>query len=266
MNLQNRHILFSLLILVLAFQLGCLKAPPEDTGTDEGRKEVCEYWPEKLTVASKVDKAFKLITDAKCSSALPKLEQLFTEGVERSRIIDAVREIGDKGASLGILRAALKDSSVAPKAATIAASWRLSELTEDLVKFTDESEEHRKAGLDALLAVSDAQKHEDLLIGLAKANPNVQDLKVNEKALTALAKIRSEKGAPAIVAAAFMRNQHGKNVYPAARLALSKLPKAAAANLIKVEDGTLGTVKQMAKSLNIIWIGWSLMPLQRRIV
>ena len=48
-----------------------------------------------------------------------------------------------------------------------------------------------------------------------------------------------------------MRNQHGKNVYPAARLALSKLPKEAAVNLKKVADGSLGTVKQMAKALNL---------------
>jgi len=251
MSVQYRHVPFYFLVFILALQFGCLKAAPEDVETEEGRKEICEYWPEKLTSPTKVDKAFKLITEAKCVSALPKLEELFNKDVERSRIVDALREIGDKGASVGILRAALKDSSVASKAATIAASWRLSELTDDLVKFTEESEEHRRAGLDALLSVSDAQKHEDLLIGLTKTNPNVQDLKVNEKALNALAKIGSKKGTPAIVAAAFMRNTNGKNIYPAARLALAKLPKEAAVSLAKVEKGTQPVVKQMAKSLNL---------------
>lgn len=251
MIVLTRHVLVFSLALTLFSQTGCLKAPPEDASTEEGKKEICEYWPEKLTVASKVEKAFNLITEAKCASALPKLEEMFTENIERKRIIDAVREIGDKGGSLGILRAALKDSSVAAKAATVAAQWRLSEMTDDLVAFTENSEEHRLAGLDALLAVSDAKKHEDLLIGLAKANPNVQNLKVNKRAIAALAKIGSSKGAPAIVAAAFMRNQKNENVYPSARKALAKMPKEAAKSLIQVHAGTQSSVKQMAKSLNL---------------
>jgi hypothetical protein len=251
MSVLIRRSWILILTLALSVQLGCLKAPPEDTETDEGRKEICEYWPEKLTVASKVEKAFQMITEAKCSSALPKLEELFDKNVERARIIDAVRAIGDKNGAIGILRKGLKDGDVAPKAATIAASWRLSELTNDLVAFTESSEDQRRAALDALLAVSDAKNHEDLLIRLTKTSPNLQDLKVNDKALTALAKMGSKKGAAAIVTAAFMRSNHGQHIYPAARRALAKLPKEAVNSLIKVQAGTLTPVNVMAKEIGI---------------
>ena len=81
--------LVSSMILALASSAACLKAPPEDASTEEGREAICEYWPEKLGVGSKVDQAFSLIREAKCANALPILEGLFEDGSERDRVLDA---------------------------------------------------------------------------------------------------------------------------------------------------------------------------------
>jgi hypothetical protein len=242
-----------LLILVLSLQVGCLKAAPEDTETEEGRAAICEYWPEKLTVAAKVERALALIREAECSSALPKLEELFDNDTERARVIDAVRDIGDRSGSVGILRKALGDSSLAQKAATIVSDWKLTELKPELIKLVtaEGSIAHRRSGLNALLSISSAQEHEDLLITLATANPNLQDLQVHEKAVKALAAIGSKKGAGAMVTAAFLRNQVKRHIYPSARLALSKIPRSAVKSLALVATGDLEILNQMASELSI---------------
>jgi HEAT repeat protein len=195
------------------------------TGCFKGEEDTCEFWTEKLAKSSAVDRALKKVGELRCSSAIPVLQQLYEEGQFQESILQKIKEIGDKQASVPILKMALRSETYAKLAASIIADWRLTETKGELVKILtdDKLAESRDAALTAILAFEDPKALEDTLIALAGYDPNIQGFEVNAKAIDVLGEIASVKAVPTIVKMAYSRTNKAAEVYRNARIALTRI-------------------------------------------
>ena len=237
---------------------GCIQAEPTALGSAEERKAVCDYWPAKLSIPSKEERAFKLIAEAKCKNALPELEKMFENRSHRSKVLKCVRAIGDRSGSVPILKRALGDSRLAKQAATLVGRWKIKSLVPQLLGILESEgrEGDRLAALDALLEMTDPAMHEDLLIKLAWTDLNVQNAKVNARAIRALQGMKSKKAGPYLVVAAFLQGD-GQSVYQVARQALAALGKDAVGPLAKASQDKLEILKKVAGKARIPHWEWT---------
>ncbi|MGM0578659.1 MAG: HEAT repeat domain-containing protein [Myxococcota bacterium] len=223
------------------------------TGCFEQEEPTCEYWVPKLTSAQRSDKALDMVEELKCTEAVPTLEKLFEEGQYRDRILRVLKQIGDKDAAAPLIRSALLTRDTGKLAASIVKDWELEAARPELEQILTGTAlpKHRKEALESLLAFEQPSEIEDLLIELAGADPNVQGILVNKRAVELLGNIQSEKAIPTLVQAAFMRDNKGVMIYQAARVALAKVGPERVPLLIETIHGDNEDLKTYARDNGI---------------
>jgi len=223
------------------------------SGCFKGEEDTCEFWTEKLAKSAAVDRALNKVGELRCSSALPVLQSLYEEGQFQESILQKVKEIGDKQASVPILKMALRSEKFSKLAASIIADWRLTETKDELIKILtdDKLAESRDAALEAILAFEDPKNLEDTLIALAGYDPNIQGYEVNAKAIDVLGDIESAKAVPVLVKMAYARTNKAAEVYRNSRIALSKIGTGVREKVEQVLAGDDEELRSYTRSIGV---------------
>lgn len=231
-------------------------------GCFESEEPTCEYWVPKLTSAVKADKALSMVEELKCKDALPTLEQLFSEGHQRTKIIRIVKLIDDRAGATGIIKKALKKRETVKLAAGIVVDWKLDAAKPELIEILtkDNMTESRETALKALLTIDKAENHEDVLIKLAGADMNQQGPKVNAMAIEELGNMRSKKAIPTLIRAAFMRTTRGGKVYQGVRKAMAQVGPAVIEPLLETAAGKNEELKKYCSENGIFEWEWMTGP------
>jgi hypothetical protein len=232
------------------------------SGCFDKEEPTCEYWVPKLTSAQRGDKAMEMVNELKCTAAIPTLSQMFDDGQYPERILRTLKQIDDKAQATPILKRALLTRDTGKLAASIVADWKMTEARPELEQILTGTAlaKQRMEALDALLAIAKPEEIEDLLIKLAGDDPNLQGLEVNRKAIVLLGEMASQKAAPVLVSAAFMRDNKGGMAYQAARVALARIGPVAVPLLIDTIEGRNEPLKAAARDNGVLDWEWQAGP------
>ena len=223
------------------------------SGCFKGEEDTCEFWTEKLEKSAAVDRAMTKVGDLRCSSAIPVLQKLYEDGQFQESILQTIKKIGDKQASVPILKMALRAEGFAKLAASIISDWKLTETRDELIKILTEDKlaQSRDAALTAILAFDDPKNLEDTLIALAGYDPNIQGYEVNARAIDELGKIGSAKAVPTILRMAYVRTNKAAEVYRNARMALARIGTGVRQKVEAVLAGEDQVIKAYTRSIGV---------------
>ncbi|MCB9730365.1 MAG: hypothetical protein H6744_03535 [Deltaproteobacteria bacterium] len=231
-------------------------------GCFDKEEPTCEYWVPKLTSAQRGDKAMEMVAELKCAAAIPTLSQMFDDGQYPERILRTLKQIDDKAAATPILKRALLTKDTGKLAASIVADWKVTEARPELEQVLTGTAlpKQRMEALDALLAITEPKEIEDLLIKLAGDDPNLQGIEVNRRAVELLGEMGSEKAAPVVIQAAFMRDNKGGMAYQASRVALARIGPVTVPLLINTIEGKNDALKAAARDNGVLDWEWQAGP------
>jgi HEAT repeat protein len=199
----------------------------------------CAYWTERLRQPTAAGEALGKIENLACAGSVDELGTLFDRGLERGRILQILRRIGDPEKAAPILRRALLSDDLGKAAAAMVTEWRLASARPELVQILEKPEHGalREQALKALLTFEDPHNLEALLVALVQDDPDLQGIEVNRKAAEKLGEIGSKASVPALLRAAFMHDQVGAKAYAAVRKALVRIDPEA---VVRALTGLLG--------------------------
>ena len=245
---------------LLAGVVGSLAASAAGCGSEDEKS--CATWVERLKSAGAMDRSLDRIAELKCAEALPAMKDLFVQGQLQDRILQTTKQLGkgDDPATVEILRAALKTNKLANMAAGMAQDWKVAGVLPELTAIMTDPNlvSLREAAFPALLALSpDPKTLEDMLIGVASADPNTQSAAIFELALRELGNMGSVKALPVTLKLAYFKNNKGEEVFKAARRALAQIadPGLTPA-LVEVAAGKHKEVDDFTRALNVAdWQG-----------
>lgn len=228
--------------------------------------ESCEFWKDKLNKMDKVDQAVREVGDKKCKDVFKELEKVWDTGRVRDRVLQAVKKINDPKGAQALIIKALGDTRSGAIAAYLVRDWKIKAAVPQLQKVVknDAVEPFVKAAnLKALLSFG-KKEHEDFLIEVLKTNPDQQGILLNRIAAQTLGEIRSTKAVPYLINALFME-QGKQNAYGEASLALVRMAKEAAPQLIKSFEGKNEVLRAFAKKNRIydFVVTWKLIVMAR---
>ena len=234
---------------VVLVVLGCFSLLPL-SGCFDQEEPTCEYWVPKLTTATRGEKALDQVQELKCAQALPILEKMFEDGQFRDEIVRATKEIDDRNGGARILKKAILTRDVGKLALSIVSDWRLAAARSELLEILTGPglPKSRLDALKALLTFAEPGGLEDVLIGLAEEDPDIQGIEVNNLAVEKLGEIASVKAVPTIIKNAFRKSSQGGSIYLTARVALSSVGKPAIDALLKVVAGEDAAMNEYAKT------------------
>jgi hypothetical protein len=232
------------------------------SGCFDKEEPTCDYWVPKLTSAQRGDKAMEMVSELRCAAAIPTLSQMFDDGQFPERILRTLKQIDDKAAATPILKRALLTRDTGKLAASIVADWKVKEARPELEQVLTGTAlpKQRMEALDALLSITKPEEIEDLLITLAGDDPNLQGLEVNRRAIELLGELSSQKAAPVLVNAAFMRDNKGGMAYQASRVALARIGPVAVPLLIATIEGKNEALKAAARDNGVLDWEWQAGP------
>jgi hypothetical protein len=245
---------------LLAGVVGSLAASAAGCGSEDEKS--CATWVERLKSAGAMDRSLDRIAELKCAEALPAMKDLFVQGQLQDRILQTTKQLGkgDDPATVEILRAALKTNKLANMAAGMAQDWKVAGVLPELTAIMTDPNlvSLREAAFPALLALSpDPKTLEDMLIGVASADPNTQSAAIFELAVRELGNMGSVKALPVTLKLAYFKNNKGEEVFKAARRALAQIadPGLTPA-LVEVAAGKHKEVDDFTRALNVAdWQG-----------
>ncbi len=212
-------------------------------GCHKGTPTTCKGWAKLLKSPVRSRDAIKGLGDLgnNCKEFLPALEEIFPTSQYKDEILQTVKAINAPKESVSLLTKALQNPSTATLAAAVAEDFAIPELRRPILDIlrTDGAVKARENALKALVRIDAANlsQHEDLLIALLRADPNVQGIQVNALAARYLGQIRSEKAVPHLVVAMFLRTQRGAQLYTPVRKALAAIGPSAVAPLVALVTG-----------------------------
>jgi hypothetical protein len=220
---MRRNAVLSILIAAVAV---CLAI---GTGCRKGTPTTCKGWAKFLKSPVKARDAIKNLGDLRCKENLADLEEIFPGSQYKDDILQTVKTINAPKESLGLLKKALGDPMAATLAAAVAEDFALAELKPSLLEIltTDRFMKARENALKAVVRIDkdNLKQDEDLLIGLLRYDPNIQDIRVNALAADFLGQIKSEKAIPDLIVSLFLRSQRGGAMYTPVRKAIAKIGK-----------------------------------------
>ncbi len=230
-------------------------------GCGSADENSCATWVERLKTAGAMDRSLDRISELKCAEALPAMRELFAQGQLQDRILQTTKQIAkpEDPATVEILRAALKTNKLANMAAGMAQDWKVAGVLPELTAIMTDPNlvSLREAAFPALLALSDPKTLEDLLLGVASADPNTQSAGSFELAVRELGNIGSVKAQPTLLKLAYFKNNKGEEVFKAARRALAQVADAGLTPaLVEVAAGKHEAVAAFTRALNVAdWQG-----------
>jgi HEAT repeat protein len=219
-------------------------------GRDEDRTD-CDFWAEKLARSGEIEMALAKSGELKCKESLPVLKALFDQGLLLESVLQTAKEIGDPQGAAPIVKAALLRPETSRQAATLVREWKLADAKVELVKVLSDDKlmAARDAALPALLELDKPENNEDLLIALATADPDMQPIEINQRAIEELGKMGSKKAVPALVKAIYLRSMKGQEVFTMTRKALATIGDASVLDqVLAVLQGTNQEIKDYTRA------------------
>ncbi|MFT7578554.1 MAG: HEAT repeat protein [Myxococcota bacterium] len=229
---------------------------------DKGDPNSCEYWMEKAQKTAAIEKAIEELGRLQCKQSIPLLTTLYKDGQFQERILQSVREIGDKAAALPLVQEGLQSKRQGKLAAAIATEWKLAGTEPQLrnILMNEGMVDLREVALKALLTFKKPGEVEDVLTSIAGYDANAQGYLANHEAIRALGEIRSAASVPTLMKMAYLRTNKQFEVYTAVREAFAKIGDTVTPALLDVLAEKNEAVKSFVRDNGVKDWEWRLGP------